>query len=138
MVFAVNPETCVDRYVYPLAMNFKDFLRLILACGSTMAVEQIIGWSKEQFENFLHSDDNAILPNQKAILDKIQSGLKLTPMENPYEYVKAVQEQHDDSKIKFTNDYYDTLGLDRPDGSENDTKLMEFETVAFSFVKQEK
>lgn len=26
MVFAVNPETCVDQYVYPLAMNFKDFL----------------------------------------------------------------------------------------------------------------
>ena len=31
MVFAVNPETCVEKYVYPLAMNFKDFLRLILA-----------------------------------------------------------------------------------------------------------
>lgn len=43
MVFAVNPETCVDKYVYPLAGNFKEFLRLILACGSTTAVEQIIG-----------------------------------------------------------------------------------------------
>ena len=137
MVFAVNPETCVDKYVYPLAMNFKDFLRLILACGSTTAVEQIIGWSKEQFEDFLHSDDNAVLPEQKDVLDKMQLELKLTPMENPYEYVKAVQEQHDDSKIKFSNDYYDTLGLERPDGSENDVQYMEFATVAFSFVKKE-
>ena len=53
MVFAVNPEPSVDSYVYPLAMNFKEFLQLILACGSTTAVEQIIGWSKEQFEVFL-------------------------------------------------------------------------------------
>ena len=138
MVFAVNPETCVDKYVYPLAMNFKDFLRLILACGSTTAVEQIIGWSKEQFEDFLHSDDNAVLPEQKAVLDKMQSDLKLTPMENPYEYVKAVQEQHDDSKIKFSNEYYDTLGLERPDGSENNVQYMEFGAVTFSFVKREK
>lgn len=127
MVFAINPEPCVEKYVYPLAMNFKDFLRLILACGSTTAVEQIIGWRKEQFEDFLHSDDNAVLPEQR-----------LTPMENPYEYVKAVQEQHDDSKIKYSNNFYDTLGLERPDGSENDVQYVEFGAVAFSFVKREK
>lgn len=136
MVFAVNPETCVDQYVYPLAMNFKDFLCLILACGSTTAVEQIIGWSKEQFEAFLVSDDNAVLPEQKNILDRIKAELKLTSMENPYEYVKAVQEHYDDSKIKFTNGYYDTLGLERPDGSENDVQYVEFATVAFSFSKK--
>ncbi len=137
-VFAVNPETCVDKYVYPLAMNFKDFLRLILACGSTTAVEQIIGWSKEQFEAFLVSEDNAILPEQKIVLDKIKTVLKLEPMENPYEYVKAVQKEYDDSKIKFTNDYYDTLGLERPDGSESETEFMAFEEVTFTFVKREK
>ena len=31
MVFCVNPETCCDYYVYPLANNFNDFLSLILA-----------------------------------------------------------------------------------------------------------
>lgn len=100
-------------------------------------MEQIIGWSKEQFEAFLVSDDNAVLPEQKNILDRIKAELKLTPMENPYEYVKAVQEQYDDSKIKFTNGYYDTLGLERPDGSENDVQYVEFATVAFSFSKNE-
>lgn len=136
MVFAVNLESCVDKYVYPLAMNFKEFLRLILACGSTTAVEQIIGWSKAQFEEFLHSADNAILPEQKEVLNRIQAELKLTPKEDPYEYVKAVQEQYSDIKIKFSNEYYDTLGQERPDGTENDTKLMEFGAVAFSFVKR--
>jgi len=87
MVFAVNPETCVDQYVYPLAMNFKDFLRLILSCGSTTAVEQIIGWSKEQFEHFVVSKDNAIHPEQQKVLDVIKASLKLKPIDEPYEYV---------------------------------------------------
>lgn len=138
MVFAVNPETCVDKHVYPLAMNFKDFLRLILACGSTTAVEQIVGWSKEQFEGFLHSDGNAMFPEQKVVLEKIQSDLKLTPMENPYEYVKEVQALHDDSKIKFSNEYYDTLGLERPDGSECEAQYTAFASVTFAVVKREK
>ena len=138
MVFAVNPESCVDKYVYPLAMNFKDFLRLILACGSTTAPEQIIGWSKEQFENVVVGADNAKHPEQEKVLEEIKAALKLEPMENVYEYVKAVQEQFDDSKIKFSNEYYDTLGLERPDGSDNEGQMFEFGAVTFSFVKKER
>ena len=136
IVFAVNPEPSVDSYVYPLAMNFKEFLQLILACGSTTAVEQIIGWSKEQFEVFLISEDNAKHPEQEKVLEKIGKELKLKPKENPYEYVKAVQELFDDSKIKFSNEYYDTLGLERPDGSENEGQRLEFGAVTFSFIKR--
>ena len=73
MVFAVNPEPTVDKYVYPLAMNFKDFLRVILACGSTTAPEQIIGWSKEQFESFVVSEDNAKHPEQEKVLEEIKT-----------------------------------------------------------------
>lgn len=138
MVFAVNPEPSVESYVYPLAMNFKEFLQLILACGSTTAVEQIIGWSKEKFEFFLISEDNAKYPEQEKVLEKIREVLKLKPKKNPYEYVKAVQEQFDDSKIKFSNEYYDTLGLERLDGSENEGQMFEFSAVTFSFVKKNK
>ena len=136
IVFAVNPEPSVDRYVYPLAMNFKEFLQLILTCGSTTAVEQIIGWSKEQFESFLNSEDNAKHPEQEKVLEIIRKELKLKPKENPYEYVKVVQELFDDSKIKFSNEYYDTLGLERTDGSENEGQMLEFGAVTFSFVKK--
>ena len=137
MVFAVNPETCVDKSVYPLAAIFKEFLRLILACGSTTAVEQIIGWSKEQFEDFLHSDDNKVFPEQAEVLKIVAESLKLQPMEEPYEYVKAVQAQYDDNKIKYSNEYYDTLGLERPDRTESEAQMLAFEEVRFSFVKKE-
>ena len=136
MVFAVNPEPSVDRYVYPLAMNFKEFLQLILTCGSTTAVEQIIGWSKEQFESFLNSEDNAKHPEQEKVLEIIRKELNLKQKENPYEYVNAVQELFDVSKIKFSNEYYDTLGLERPDGSENEGQMLEFGAVTFSFIKR--
>ena len=136
MVFAVNPESCVDKYVYPLAMNFKDFLGMILACGSTTAVEQIIGWSKEQFEDFLHSDDNKVFPEQAEILKIVAKELKLQQMEDVYEYVIEVQDQFDDRKIKYSNEYYDVLGLERPDDSESAQQLMAFEEVVFSFVKK--
>lgn len=136
MVFAVNPESCVDKYVYPLAANFKDFLRMILACGSTTAVEQIIGWSKDQFEDFLHSDNNKVFPEQAEILKIVAEELKLQSMEKTYEYVKAVQEQFDDKKIKYSNEYYDVLGLEHPDGSQGEQQMMAFEEVVFSFVKK--
>ena len=42
MVYASNPESCADKNVYPLAADFKDFMRLILACGSANPVEQIV------------------------------------------------------------------------------------------------
>ena len=46
MVFACNPDTCADVFVYPLARTFEDFMRLILACGSTNPIEQIIWMDK--------------------------------------------------------------------------------------------
>ncbi len=140
MVFAVNPETCVDRYVYPLAMNFTDFLRLILSCGSTTALEQIIGWSKEQFESFVVSGDNAICPQQQKVLDTIRTSLKLKSMDKPFEYVKAVQAQYANChcEIPYSNEYYDTLGLTRPDGTEHEMKPVEFEPVTFSIIKKDK
>lgn len=52
-------------------------------------------------------------------------------------YVTAVQAQHSDLKIKFSNEYYDTLGLPRSDGTEAEAQLMEFAPVTFTFVKRE-
>ena len=140
MVFAVNPETCVDQFVYPLAMNFTDFLRLILSCGSTTAVEQIIGWSKEQFANFVVSDDNAIHPKQQKVLDVLKTALKLEPIAQPYEYVTSVQEQFNSYNrgIEYSNEYYDTLGLERPDGTESIIKPFAFEPTTFTFVIEDK
>lgn len=138
MVFAVNPESCADAFVYPLAKDFSDFLRLILACGSTTAAEQIILWDRESFESFLHSDDNAILPQQEQVLDVIREQLRLLPMADPFACVKALQAQYSDlSLIRYSDEYYDTLGLPRPDGTQPEADCMSFGTVEFRFEREE-
>lgn len=129
MVFAVNPETGADKYVYPLAESFEDFLRLILACGHTAPVEQIIMWTEEQFKEFLTSDYNTFMPGQQEVLDTITEKLKLESMAAPYQYVKQLQAHFDDSKIKFTDEYYDVLGLELPKGRRRKQPEYQYEQV---------
>lgn len=117
-VFAVNPNTSTndkgdELNVYPLAKNFEIFLRLILATKSVTPIEQIIMFSKEEFENFLISEDNTVLPEQQEVLNTISEKLSLIPFESPYEYVKELQAKFDYTKLIFTDEYYDVLGIDR-------------------------
>ena len=56
MVFAVSPANTFPNYVHPLAKNFADFLRLLLACGDVAALEQAWMWDKAQFETCLQDN----------------------------------------------------------------------------------
>lgn len=136
MVFCVNPETCCDRYVYPIAENFRDFLRLILAAGNTNTLQQIICWNKTEFEDFAsrpEEQEYVARPEVQAALYAIRSRLDITPMEAPFEYVKALQSTFSYENIHFTHDYYDTLGLERPDRTEPGENRFEFTTLTTEF-----
>lgn len=63
MVFSVSPMNSAPDFVHPLANNFADFLRLLLACGDSAALEQAWMWDKAQFEAFLR--DNPPTHEQK-------------------------------------------------------------------------
>ena len=51
MVFACNPDTCADVFVYPLARTFEDFMRLILACVLLILLSRLFGWTKTNLKN---------------------------------------------------------------------------------------
>ena len=70
--------------------------------------------TKEQFKKFLENDGSDFAEKRQAVLNKIQTELGTEPMEDPFEYVKKIQEEFDYSKIKFTVEYYDVLGLEFP------------------------
>lgn len=89
-VFACNQESCADIYVYPLAKNFDDFIRLILVCGLANPVEQIVWMNKQQFEQHLQ--------DEKAIQTAEQ---------------KELQSDFDYSKVQFSDEYYNVLGIER-------------------------
>lgn len=138
MVFCVNPETCCDYYVYPIARNFCDFLGLILATGNTNTLQQIIWWDKKMFEDFVNSpeeQENKVRPEVKSVLNIIRKGVDVAPVDTPFEYIKDLQNNFPYEQILFTNEYYDTLGIERPDGTEPEENGFEFEHVEIKFDK---
>ena len=84
MVFAVNPMPAGDQYVRPLAHSFRDFLRLLLACGSTTALEQMGDWTREQYDAWLRAPENTVTAEGRAVLERIAAAFHLIPMEDPF------------------------------------------------------
>ena len=107
MVFAISPMNTPSNYVHPLANNFSDFLRLLLACGNTAPLEQVYSWKQSQFDTFLL--DNPITQEQLSVLNIISEKMCQQPMDNPFEHIKQLQADFNYRKIKFTEDYYDFL-----------------------------
>ena len=87
MVFSVSPMNTSPDYVHPVAENFTDFLRLILACGDVAAVEQAWMWNEAQFEAFLN--ENPTTQEQQQTLSEISEKMNLLPMEQPWTYIKT-------------------------------------------------
>ena len=138
MVFCVNPEPCCDYNVYPIARNFCDFLGLILATGNTNILQQIIWWDKKRFEDFVNSPEEQeyrVRPEVQGVLSTIRKGIDITPIDTPFEYVKDLQSNFPYEQIPFTNEYYDTLGSERPDGTEPEENGFEFRAVEITVDK---
>ena len=110
MVFSVSPMELEPDFVHPVAENFRDFLRLLLACGSTAAVEQAWMWNQAEFDDFLR--DNPILPEQQAVMDALAAQLHLSAMPQPWQYLHKLQTDFDNANIKYIEDYDAELGAD--------------------------
>lgn len=138
MVFCVNPEPCCDYNVYPIARNFCDFLGLILATGNTNTLQQIIWWDKKRFEDFVNSPEEQeyrVRPEVQGVLSTIRKGIDIAPIDTPFEYIKDLQSNFPYEQIPFSNEYYDTLGIERPDGTEPEENGFEFRSVEITVDK---
>ena len=102
MVFAVDPTNGTRKYVHPLARDFADFLRLLLACGDAAALWQAWMWDEKQFDAFLR--ENTPAEAQRALLSEVAERFRLTPMERPWAYMKELQAAFDCDRIKYTDD----------------------------------
>ena len=105
MVFAVSPMNLPGDYVHPIARNFGDLLRLLLACGTMDALEQAHQWDREQFAAYVA--ENRPTEAQKAVLDILAETFSLNAMEDPYGYLQALRQSFDYSQIPYSPEYYD-------------------------------
>lgn len=113
MVFASNPETCADTCVYPLANSFEDFLSMVVQCGSANPIEQVVWMNKERFLQHLDEESKLQSDSQRKAIHVLQEVYQLTPIQDIYEYVKEIQANFDPSRIKYSDEYYDVLGIER-------------------------
>ena len=117
MVFCVNPDTCCDYYVYPLAKSFSDFLGLIFTTKGTNVLQQIILMDEQEYLDFINSPDEVEWASRKEVaevIDALSGALDIVPIAHPFEYVKELQNTFDYSKIKFDDEFYDITGLEKP------------------------
>lgn len=115
-VYAVRPECFEEgRYVLPVAADVREFLSFLLFCGSEAAIEQIAGWDGAGFRAFLSAEEDRITPEQQRSLGAIAGAFGLAP-KDPFEKIKALQAAFDPAGVRFSDEYYDVLGLEKPQG----------------------
>lgn len=107
-VFSVSPSEPGGNYIHPVARDFTDFLRLILTCGSTLPLEKVWNLTEDEFSELLWAQ----LPTkaQQRALDSLQAAFELSPMEQPYIYLRGLQAGFDYSRILYADkadDSYD-------------------------------
>lgn len=105
MVFAVSPMNGAGEYVHPIARDFDDLLRLLLACGDSAALEQAWQWDEERFAAFLR--ENPPSDEQRRTLDAIAARTGLAPMDAPWQYLHVLHTGFAYGKLKFTENFFD-------------------------------
>ncbi len=119
-VYCVDPAMGEEgKYVLPVAGDFREFLSFVLFCRDANPLSQIWWMTEERFRNLLAEDAAAVWPGSKeyflrkdAALAKIAEVFGAAPMD-PYEKIKALQGAFDPSILQFSDEYYDTLGIER-------------------------
>ena len=119
-IFAVSPMNFCD-YIHPIAESFDVLLRMLLTCHSMDAMEQCYAWAKDQFDAFLIDYPATAEIQEKQ--NQIREIFQLEPMEDVFGYIKQFQDSYDMSSIRYSEEYYETLGIELPAIEEEEWKV---------------
>ncbi len=119
-VYCVDPAMGEEgKYVLLVAGDFREFLSFVLFCRDANPLSQIWWMTEEQFRNLLAEDAAAGWPGSEeyflrkdAALTAIAERFQITPAD-PCESVRALQAAFDPGVLRFSDEYYDTLGIER-------------------------
>lgn len=119
-VYCVDPAMGEEgKYVLPVGRDLREFLSFLLYCRDANPLSQIWWMSEERFRDLLAEDSAASWPGSEAYFEKKDAALGkiaetfgIVPAE-PYERVKALQTAFDPGVLQFSEEYYDTLGIER-------------------------
>ena len=121
-VFCVDPAMGEEgKFVLPAAGDFREFLSFVVFCRDANPLSQIWWMDEARFRQLLREDAERTWPGceeyftrNNAALSAITREFALAPAD-PFEKVKALQASFDPSVLHFSDEYYDVLGLERPE-----------------------
>ena len=120
-VYCVDPAMGgVGTYVLPVGSDLREFLSFVLFCHDANPLSQIYFLPEERFREFAADEAEAresgeleeLFEAKDAALAKIAEAFGIAPAE-PYEKIKALQAAFDPGVLQFSDEYYDTLGIER-------------------------
>ena len=109
-IFAVEPMGYAGRHAFPVAENFEEFLRLLMACGHEAYIEQAHAWSREQYDEFAKENPITTKANEQILY--LQKEYGLAPLDEPYQYLKTIYDNFDFSTVPYKKDYYEYVPKD--------------------------
>ena len=134
VIFAVSPMSEMP-YVFPVAENLRDFLREICACGSALAVEELVQMEPDQAESYLHfagilrtgtdeaelrqayryfgyfdMDENIVVDDgdrrrQTEALEALANAFHLLPMDDVHAHIRSICRGFDMTALHFSEEY---------------------------------
>ena len=123
-VFCVDPAMGEEgKYVLPVGADFREFLSFVLCCQDANPISQIWWMTEDRFRALLAEDAaqrNGELAERFEKKDRalaaIAAEFGLAPAD-PFDRVKTMQAAFDPSVLRFSDEYYDVLGLENPRGA---------------------
>ena len=107
MIFVVDPTDFGGKYVYPIAHNLKSFISILAYYGDVFFVNRLSSLKEDETKNLIYRNDN--------IISELKKYVRLTEFEDPYSYVRNLQDNFDYSKIQFSEEFYDLdMNFDAP------------------------
>lgn len=115
MVFVVEPIPLDEIHVRPVAENFIDFIRVLLAVRFTGILLDIPLRSEAEFREGLQIfREQHETEEHTERLRHLAAYYGVTPMDDPYTYVRNLQNDFDYDLIPFSDDYYESCGIPNP------------------------
>ena len=120
-VYCVEPELAGEgTFVLPVGADFREFLSHVLYCKGTSPLAQIFMMDEARFRKLLADNAANTWPGceedfkrRDVSLAAVAETFGIQPRD-PFQRVKALQTIFDPSVLVFSDEYYDTLGLDNP------------------------
>ena len=120
-VYCVEPELAGEgTFVLPVGADFREFLSHLLYCKGTSPLAQIFLLDEARFRKLLRDNGANTWPGCAEDLRRLDVSLALLAEtfglrpQDPFQRVKALQAIFDPSVLVFSDEYYETLGLEHP------------------------